>query len=887
VTHARIRLFLVLFVLSTAMAAQMRWRLLGPFRGGRAVGVAGVASRPDVFYFGSVGGGVWETENAGLTWMPIADQLGSIGAVAVAPSDPDVIYVGTGEADMRSQISYGDGMYRSSDGGKSWTHIGLDDTRQIGRIVVDPHDPNRVYVAALGHAYGANPERGVFRTTDGGQTWKKVLDHGPNVGAIDLSLDAHDPRTLYASLWAARRTPWIVYPAASGPGSGLFKSTDGGDTWVQLTQGLPTEGLGKIGVAVAPSDPQRVYAIVDAKLGGLYRSDNGGASWRLMDPEARIWGRGWYFEAVTVDPKNPDRLYTTNTSTYRSDDGGASFTPIKGAPGGDDYHQLWINPNDPDRMVLSSDQGVIVSVDGARTWSSWYNQPTAQLYHVAADQRFPFWVYGAQQDSGAVGNATRSNDRTISFRDWKPLCAGGESGYVAPDPLHPDILYGGTVERCDQRTNHTDQVAPKPPAGVTFRHAWTQPLVYSAADPHALYVAYQFLYKTTDGGRNWEQISPDLTREDPGVPANLDAATAANGNTTARKGVIYAVAPSPLAPDEIWAGTDDGLIQVTRDGGKSWQNVTPAAMTAWSKVSRIEASHFDGNTAYAAVDRHRLEDLAPYIYRTRDGGRSWQLITRGIPVGAYVNTVQEDPERRGLLFAATETGVYVSYDDGDAWQSLQLNLPEVSVRDLVVHGDDLVVATHGRSFWMLDDITPLRQWDAAVAQSPVALFQPQPAIEIQGGGFMGTPLPPEEPQAENPPNGAILDYQLRAAARGPVTLEILDATGSLVRMYSSATPPPKVDLNKLDIPAHWVPAPPQLGTTAGMHRFVWDLHYPPPPPKPGAADDLGPVAALFGISGGAWAAPGTYSVRLMVDGHRYTQPLRVLPDPRGSVGGGK
>ncbi|MGH9482636.1 MAG: WD40/YVTN/BNR-like repeat-containing protein, partial [Terriglobales bacterium] len=825
---------------SPSLLGGLEWRDLGPMRGGRAVAVAGAPSQPDTFYFGSVGGGVWKSENAGRTWTPIfdAEPVQSIGAIAVAPSDPNIVYVGTGEADIRSQTSYGDGMYKSTDAGRTWRRIGLEATRRIGRIVVDPNNPNRVYVAALGHAYDANPERGLYRSLDGGVNWEKILDHGPNVGAIDISLDVHAPRTLYVSLWATRRPPWNVYAPSNMPGSGLYKTTDGGDHWVQLKGGLPTDdAVGKIGVAVAPSNPRRVWAVVDdlseqGKFGGVYLSDDAGASWRQVNTETRLWGRGWYFEAVTVDPENPDKAYVINTSTYVTTNAGRTFTPIKGAPGGDDYHQLWVNPRDANRMVLSSDQGTVVSVDDARTWSSWYNQPTAEVYHVSADNRFPWWVYGAQQDSGAVGVSTWSNQGVISFRNWLPLCTGGESGMVAPDPKDGNILFGGAGQRCNQELNIADSLGaiPRPAEGEPgYRKTWTLPLVFSAAD-QALYYGNQYVFRTRDGGRTWERISPDLTREDPGVPANLDAVTARdedNPGVTTRKGVVYSIAPSPLQAGTIWAGTDDGSIQLTTDGGQNWSNVTPPALTAWSKVSGLEASHFDAATAYAAVDRHRLGDLAPYLYRTRDGGKSWQAIAAGIPDGSYVNAVKEDTVRRGLLFAGTELGVYVSFNDGDEWQPLQLNLPRTSARDFAVHGDALVVATHGRGFWVLDDISPLRQLSAEVASAPAYFYQPSEALAVRQGSMNGTPLPPEEPQNANPPAGAILYYNLSAAATTPVVLEVQNASGATIATLRSDEPVPAVDVEAINIPAHWIVPPLRLGTDAGLHRFVWDLRMAP------------------------------------------------------------
>jgi photosystem II stability/assembly factor-like uncharacterized protein len=856
----------------------LSWRMIGPFRGGRVNAVSGVPGQPNTFYFGSVGGGVWKSTNSGRTWAPIFDSqpIASIGAIGVAPSAPDVVYVGTGEADMRSQISYGNGMYKSTDAGKTWKRIGLDATRQIGKVIVDPKNPDIVFVAALGHVYGANPDRGVYRSRDGGATWQKVLFKNDNVGAIDLAFDPQNSQVVYATLWNTRRPPWSIYPPSYGPGGGIFKSTDGGDTWQPLTKGVPTEGLGRIGLAVALTNHNRVYAIVDAKAGGLYRSDDAGATWTLVSGDKRIWGRGWYFCKTAVDPKNPDIVYVSNTSVYRSTDAGKSWTAIKGAPGGDDYHQLWIYPDDPNRMVLGSDQGAIVSVDGAITWSSWYNQPTAELYHVAADNQFPYWVTGAQQDSGAVGVPSRSNRAEISMHDWTPVGAGDEAGYTAPDPLHPEILFGGTLTRWNVITGEAKDVSPEHGMPVPARHTWTLPLVFSGADPRALYFSNQFLFKTTSGGESWTTISPDLTREDPGVPLNLDEATAADAPKDKRRGVIYTIAPSPLRASMIWVGTDDGLIHVTKDDGKTWQNVTPPELTPWSKVVMMDASHFDVNEAYAAVDRHRVEDNEPYIYRTRDGGKSWQKVTSGLPAGVYMQTVKEDPQRKGLLFAGTELGVFASFDDGDHWQSLQLNLPPCSMRDLAIHENDLIVATHGRGFWVLDDISPLRQINDDVVRSDAFLFRPAEAINFPPGSEDGTPQPRDEPLAENPPYGAIIDYYLKPAVSGPVTFEVLDPAGETIRRYSSQDVTRPVNPDTLSIPASWIRTPAPLSAAAGMHRWVWDLR-PTPPADRGARGGGG---GGFFRSGEARVLPGAYTVKLTVNGKSYTQPLTVKMDPR-------
>ena len=856
----------------------LRWRMIGPFRAGRVNAVCGVIGQPETFYFGSVGGGVWKTNNAGRSWTPIFDSASaaSIGAIAVAPSNPDTVYVGTGEADMRDSIQFGDGMYKSTDGGKTWKHIGLENTQQIGRIIIDPKNPNIVFVAALGHAYGSNPDRGVYRSRDGGTTWQKVLFKNEDVGAIDLNFDPTNSQTVYAALWNVRRPPWFIYAPANGPGGGIFKSTDGGTTWNEIDASIPVENRGRIGISVSPANRNRIYAAVDAKEGGIFRSDDAGTTWTRVSSDKRLWDRGWYFEKVTADPKNADTVYVMNTSVYRSTDGGKTWTAIKGDPTGDDFHQLWIYPDDPKRMVLGSDQGTIVSVDGATTWSSWYNQATAQIYHAAPDYRFPYWVTGAQQDSGAVGSPSRSRHSEISLRDWEGLCAGGESGYTAPDPLHPEILFGGTVSRCNVMTGETKNVTPERPGGpVTYRHAWTQPLVFSKADPHSLYYANQFIYKTTNGGESWSQIGQDLTREDPGVPANLHEAAAADAPAEKRRGVIYTIAPSPLRAPLVWIGTDDGVIQLTNDDGKTWLNVTPSVMTSWSKVVMIEASHFDAKEAYAAYERHQLEDYEPHLLRTRDAGKSWNEITNGLPKGVYVQTVKEDPERRGLLFAGTERAVFVSFDDGDHWQTLQLNLPPASMRDLAIHDDDLIVATHGRGFWVLDNITALRQLNDAISNSAAYLFSPADAINSPQSGDNGTPQPRDEPLAENPPVGAMIDFYLKTNATGPVVLEILDPSGESIRRYSSEDKFPPVDADKLNFPPFWARTSEPLPATAGMHRWIWDLR-PTPPQRPAGVAGGG---GFFG-RGVQPVLPGTYAVKLTVGDKSYTQPLLVKMDPR-------
>jgi photosystem II stability/assembly factor-like uncharacterized protein len=853
--------------------AGLHWRSIGPFRGGRALAVTGVRGQPDVYYFGSVEGGVWKTNDAGRTWKPIFDSqpIASIGAIAVAPSNPNVLYVGSGEADMRSSISSGNGMYKSTDAGQTWSHIGLEDTRQIARIVVDPNDSEKLYVAALGHAYGPNKERGIFHSTDGGQNWQQILFKDENTGAIDLAMEPNNPQHLLAALLQTRRPPWSIYPPSKGPGTGLYESRDGGEHWQQLTgHGLPSEALGRMGIAFAPSNPQRVYLLADATEGGMYRSDDGGANWQRVSKDARIWGRGWYFDEVSVDALDPDTLYVPNTSLYRSRDGGKTFTAIKGAPGGDDYHQLWIDPDYPRRMILGCDQGVIITRNAGETWSSWYNQPDGQFYHVAVDNRFPYWVYGAQQDSGAAATPSRSNYRGINFHDWRPMEAGGESDYVAPDPLHNGIIFGGSVARQEFGVEEVQQTPPTLTHPGDYRRTWTLPLVFSPFDPHILYFSAQVLFRTADAGNSWQQISPDLTREDPGIPPNLDASTAADIPPGKRHGVIYTIAPSPLKAGEIWAGTDDGLIHLTRDEGKNWTNVTPPQLTPWSKVTHLEASHFDAAKAYAAVDRHRLEDLKPYLYRTKDFGKTWELLSSGIPEGSFLNCIREDPNVAGLLYACTEKGVYISFDDGGNWQPLQLNMPVVSIRDLVVHGDDLVIATFGRSFWILDDVAPLRQWSAKVASADAWLFTPATAYRVRPGSDQGTPIPFDEPQAENPPTGAMVDYFLREKPSAPVVIEIFDASGKSVRRFASTDEMPKTNPDELDIPMYWIHDAEPLSAEPGMHRLVWDLTYAVSGPR--RRSRRGPAGPL--------AIPGKYTVKLTAAGKTLSADFIVKMDPR-------
>jgi len=848
----------------------LSWRLIGPFRAGRALAVAGIPGNDRLFYFGAVDGGVWVTRNAGRTWQPIFDHepAGSIGALAVAPSDPRTLYVGTGEADMRSDIAQGDGIYKSTDGGTHWAHVGLTGSRQISRILVDPHDPDIVFAAALGEPYASNADRGVFRSRDGGRHWSKVLYENADTGAADLAFDPDDPLTVYAALWQTRRPPWNVYPPSDGPGSGLYVSHDGGTHWTKIGgHGFPAHP-GRIGLAVAPTQHSRVYAMTDGPWneGGLYRSDDGGSSWKRVSNDSRIWNRCWYFCSLTVGPADPDRVYVMNTIVYESRDGGSHFAALQGAAG-DDYHQLWIDPTDTDRRILGGDQGVQVTLDGGKTWSSWYNQPTAQIYHVSTDNRFPFWVYGAQQDSGAVALPSRtSSGNGITEENLREIVPGGENGMIVVDPDHPDRVYGdsteilATVEVLDLRTGHTSDIDPTlayPDAH--YRATWTEPLGFSKTGPDTLYFANQQLFSTVDGGRHWKRISPDLTRKVDPIPPNLDPVTAAdNFHLGGRWGVIYTLEPSPLDAQVIWVGTDDGLAWRTSDGGAHWQDVTPAALSPWSKIAAIALSYVQRGVAYLAIDRHRLGDDRPYIYVTRDDGGSWSSIVSGIPRGDYVNVVRQDPTQPNLLYAGTEFGVFVSFDDGANWQSLQQNLPVTSVRDIDVHGDDLVIATHGRGIWIMDDMTALRQV-AATRPDAVTLFKPAVAIRFQAA-LSGTAMPKDEPMATNAPDGAIIDYELPAGVQGPVTVSILDPQGRLVRRYSSAEHAPGADPGKDSFAPEWAQPAATPSAKPGMQRFVWDLHYPPP-------------------DAGIWAPPGTYTVQLGVMGREYSQPLIVQPDP--------
>jgi photosystem II stability/assembly factor-like uncharacterized protein len=858
--------------------AGMKWRQIGPFRAGRVLAVSGVAGDPTTWYFGAAAGGVWKSTDVGQSWRPLFDEqkIASIGALAVAPSDPNVLYVGTGEACTRGNITYGDGVYKSVDAGRSWQHVGLKDSRHIGAVIVHPTNPDIVFVAALGHAFGPNTERGLFRSGDGGRSWQKVLYRDADTGAIDVVFDPHNANTLFASLWQMRRQPWHF--ESGGPGSGLFKSTDGGLSWQRLAgHGLPEGILGRIGVSVSGADSSRVYALIEAKEGGLFRSDDGGGTWTRINADHRFRQRAWYYSHVFADPLVPDALYILNTGAFRSGDGGRSFDLLP-APHGD-HHGLWLDPTNSRRMIESSDGGASVSVDGGQSWSSVYTQPTAQFYHVAVDNHWPYRVYGAQQDNSTVAIESRSDDGQIGREHWYEV-GGGESGYIAPDPKDPEIVYAnaesGDITRYDHRLNHLRDVSvyPLDVAGngaenLEYRNAWTAPLFVSPHDSNALYTAAQFVLKSADQGRSWRQISPDLTRNDKSKQKPSGGSITLDITSVEYYDTVFALAESPLRQGLIWAGTDDGRIQLTRDDGGSWTDVTPKGLPEWSLVSIIDPSPHDAESAYVAIDRHRLDDLRPFIYRTHDGGKSWTRIVAGIPDGAYARSVREDPKKRGLLYAGTELGVYFSLDDGAHWQPLQLNLPVVPVHDLAVKDDDLVAATHGRAFWILDDVTPLRQLKAELAAGELHVYQPQVATRLH----FPTELDHHVPAGSNPPNGAIIDYYLKSAAGAneEITIEILDPSGKVLRHLSNKKP-----ADAFTQPVEWPdrePAPDVIPAEAGMNRFAWDLRYDDPTPIPGAFySDEGPKGPL--------AIPGAYQVRVTARGKSRTVPLEIRLDPR-------
>jgi photosystem II stability/assembly factor-like uncharacterized protein len=872
----------------------LHWRLVGPFRGGRTRAATGVPGEPNVFYVGQVNGGVWKSTDYGRTWQPVFDDqpTQSIGAIAVAPSDASTVYVASGEGLHRPDLSVGDGIYKSTDAGKTWQHLGLRDGQQIPALAVDPRDANRLFAAVLGHPYGANEDRGIYRSTDGGATWKKVLYKDANTGGSDVKIDPQHPDVIYASLWESRLGPWEDGNQYDGAHGGLFKSTDGGETWRQLTKGLP-EGLAQVNIAIAPSDPNRLYVTLSttresgyASAAGLgvYRSDDAGESWTKItdDPRPALKIGGGDLPVPGVDSKNPDIVYSASIVTMRSMDGGKTWVGLRGAPGGDDYQNIWINPDNPNIILLVSDQGALVSVNKGESWSSWYNQPTAQLYHVATTNTFPYKLCAGQQESGSVCISSRGNDGEITDREWHPVGVI-EYGYVAPDPLHPEIIYGAgrtEVSKFDIKTGQTENITPIPVHDPEYRADRTEPIFFLPLDQRIIIYASNVLWETRDYGKNWTKISPDLSREHSGQPASL--APLPEKDQAKRRGAIYAVAASFKNVDTLWAGTDDGLVWITRDHGKNWKDITPPKLAPWSKITQISASHFDDQTAYVSVSRFRIDDMHPYIYRTHDAGATWQAITTGLPDDSPVDTVREDPVRKGLLFAGTETAVWTSNDDGEHWDSLQYNLPHTSMRDLEIKGNDLIVATHGRSFWILDDISPLRQAEGLRAQQEPWLFKPGEAYRVRRSTYGDTPIPADEPAGENPPDGVAIDYALPASIEGTVTLEILDANGKVVRRYASDDKPEmtREEMEKQLIPLYWLRMPQTLPTTEGMHRWVWDLRYA----TPTATRYEYPISAVPHSTPrtpqGPLALPGIYTVRLTANGKTLTAPLTVKMDPR-------
>jgi len=892
--------------ISGDVSADLHWRLLGPFRAGWSTAAAGFPGQLDTFYFGAAGGGVWKTTDAGQTWHPIFDAApaASIGALAIAPGDAKVIYVGTGQVTPRYDLGAGNGVYKSIDAGKTWQHIGLDATRHIGAILIDAHDADTLLVGALGHYFGPNHERGVFRSTDGGKTWQQTLFIDADTGVVDLQADPEHPATVYAAAWQVRNYPWLSYfQPNAGPGSGLFKSGDGGKTWMHLRgKGWPDGNLGRIGLATTSGG--RVYAVVNAAphsgnvhhesvrdRGGLYRSDDGGASWVLASNES--WLENDYFGSLTVDPGNRDRIYAMGQSVRRSDDAGKTWSIVKGAPGGDDYHQMWINPQYPERMIVASDQGTVVSVDGGAHWSDWYNQPTGQFYHLAADNRFPYWVYSGQQDSGTVSIASRSDYGSLGFRDWHPV-GGDERDYDLPDPQDANIVYGsglgGRLSRWDARSGEVQNISPWPlssygqrPTEVKYRYTWITPIAVSQKSPFPLYQGAQVLFRSLDKGQTWETISPDLSAKSSDVKS-ADAKNCAGDLTltAAREcgyGVIYSIGLSPRDNDEIWIGTDDGLIRHTHDGGKHWNNVTPSNLIpAWAKVATIDVSAITPGTAYAAIDNHRQDDFRPRVLRTRDYGNTWSEIGTGLPKTSFVGVVRADPVKSGLLYAGTDSGVFVSFDDGAHWQSLQRNLPTAWVRDLLVHGNDLIAATQGRAIWVLDDVSPLRQSERA-SPSAATLFQPADAIRVRGSQNKDTPPPADAALGQNPATGAAIDYHLVHNAKN-VSLDIHDAGGNLVRHFTSDAPEPTPDAKRYFAEA-WTTQPVRLAVSAGMHRFVWNLRTS----RPRAVHFDYSIAAVLEegtpiVPEGLLVPPGEYEIALTVDGKPLRAPLKVVADPR-------
>jgi photosystem II stability/assembly factor-like uncharacterized protein len=885
-------------VLSPAVPETMldglSWRFVGPHRAGWSTVAAGVPQEPDTFYFGAAGGGVWKTTDAGRTWAPIFDRgPASIGALAIAMSDPKTIYAGTGQVTSRYDVAAGEGVFKSSDGGTTWVPVGLERTRHIGAILVDPRSASVVLVAALGHVFGPNPERGVFRSEDGGATWTRTLFVSENAGAVDLASDPASPDIVFASVWQVRDRPWLAYFAPStGRESGVYRSTDGGRTWTRIEGGGWPEGaLGRIGLAVThASGSTRVYAAVDAERdGGLYRTDDGGTSWKRVNADRGLGSN--YFGRATVSPGDPDTVFVMGQSIRRCTSGGSTCEFWKGSPGGDDYHDLWIDPRHAERMIAASDQGTAVSVNGGATWSSWYNQPTGQVYHLAADDRFPYRIYAGQQDNGTVSIVSRSDYGSITFRDWHPIGAD-ERDYDIPDPLDPDIVYGsglgGRLSRWDARNGEVQNISPWPvssygarPTSVLYHYGWITPIAVSRIPPYPLYQASQVLFRSTDRGAHWRIISPDAT-------ARGDDAKACDGDPDPARalscgyGTIASIALAPRDNDTIWTGTDDGRVRLTRDAGATWRDVTPKDVPAWAKIVTVDVSAFDAGTAYVAADNHRQDDFTPRAWRTHDFGRSWTSIAAGLPGAQFVAALRADPVERGLLYAGTDHGVFVSFDDGGHWRSLQRNLPTVIVTDLLVHGDDLIVATQGRAIWVLDGIGPLREIGASPARDAVHLFRPAVAIRVRRNQSKDTPLPTDEPAGQNPPSGAVIDYWLPAGAAPPVRLEIRDARGALVRRFASGeTRELPADRTFAD---RWIRPTPTPAANEGAHRFVWDLRMT----RPRVSRYEYGIAAVESdgaptLPEGMLAPPGDYRVVLSIGGREYVRPLRVEPDPRVAV----
>ncbi len=865
---------------------ELKYRNIGPFRGGRAVAVAGVTSQPSVYYFGGTGGGVWRTNDGGANWIPVSDgqfKTGSVGAIGVSESDPNTVYVGMGEPDIRGNASNGDGVYKTTDAGKTWKNVGLENTYHIGAVRVHPRNPDIVYVAALGHLFGPNDDRGVFKTIDGGKTWKKVFFRNRNAGAVDLILDPNQPNVIYAAFWDVHRTPWSL--ESGGPGSGLFKSTDGGDTWTDLSRnpGMPKGVLGRIGVTVSPQNSDRVWAIVEAEDGGVFRSDNGGRAWTKVNDKRKLRQRAWYYSRIFADPLKEDTVYVVNTGFYRSDDGGKTYTAIR-TPHGDN-HYLWIAPNDSNRMIESNDGGANVSTNGGRTWTTIDNQPTAQFYRVALDNDFPYHAYGAQQDNSTVRITTRSDEGAIDVRDWYDV-GGGESGWVVPDPKDSQIVFAGSYDglltRYDHRTGQLRNVTvwPDNPMGagaeaMKYRFQWDYPLLFSPNDPTTLYAGGDHVFKTNNGGASWETISPDLTRNDKSKQGPTGGPITKDNSSIEYYDTIFTIDESPVKKGVIWVGSDDGLVNVTQDGGKHWDNVTPKDLPQWIQINSIEASPFDAGTAYFAATMYKLDDFRPYLYQTTDYGKSWARIDSGIPPGAFTRVIREDPNRRDLLVAGTETGMFVSFNGGTLWRSFQLNLPVVPITDLAFQKreKELVVATQGRAFWIFDDLPILYQLVNSDLKQDFKLLQPADTYRTLRGGFR---LPPNAPEGQNPPAGAVVYYSFRDKPQGEVTLEFLDSSDKLIRKFSSvqatkrAEPAP--DEEEEEGPRR-PPGVDRVPAEAGLNRFVWDLRYPDATSFPGMVLWAGGVR-------GPVVVPGTYKVLLTIDGKSQVQTFQVKKDPR-------